>query len=101
MAHRYQARLHVNNEQIDLNPFTEQFVARTVAGAVSSLRGAENIESLELSLRQGDLTVIVNGNDIETTLFPNEILASTVTGMVSSLRGVDQIDSLSVTVTVT
>ncbi|MDY6918073.1 MAG: hypothetical protein SVP26_09055 [Chloroflexota bacterium] len=101
MEQRYQATLEVNKEPVDLNPFIEQFVARTTAGAVSALRGAENIESLELSVRHGDVTVTVNGKDIEVTLFPNEILASTLTGMVSSLRGIGPIDSMGISVKVT
>ena len=101
MEQRYQAALEVNGEPIDLNPFIEQFVARTTAGAVSALRGAENIESLELAIRHGDVTVTVNGNEIEVTFFPNEILASTLIGMVSSLKGIGKIDTMDINVKVT
>ncbi|MGB2853622.1 MAG: hypothetical protein WBC55_04135, partial [Dehalococcoidia bacterium] len=94
----FEAKLEVNNISIDLSPFPEQFLARTVAGAVSSLREAENIESLELYLKQGDVTVIVNGNQVELMIFPNDLIASIVVVMVSSLKGVDKIDSLKISV---
>jgi len=98
MEGNFEAKLEVNNISIDLSPFPEQFVARTIVGAVSSLREAENIESIELSLKGGDVTVIVNGNELDITSFPNDIVASTVVGMVSSLKGVDKIDSVNISV---
>ena len=101
MKGNFEAKLEINNVSIDLSPFPEQFVARTIVGAVSSLREAENIESLELHLKQGDVTVIVNGNELDVTSFPNEIMASTVLGMVSPLKGVDKIDSVNISVKVT
>lgn len=98
MKGNFEAKLEVNNISIDLSPFPEQFLARTVAGAVSSLREAENIESLELYLKQGDVTVIVNGNELDVTSFPNDIVATTVVGIVSSLKGVDKIDNVKISV---
>jgi len=35
--------LWVNKVPVELNPFVEEFLARIVAGAVSSLKGAEDI----------------------------------------------------------
>ncbi len=96
MKRIFEAKLWVNNAALDLNPFVEEFLARTVAGAVSSLKGTEDIESLELYLEQGDVRVIVNGNELPLTPFPNDIIASTLVGLVSSLKGVSKIDSLSI-----
>lgn len=97
----YEATLQVNNAYIDLSPFPEQFLARTVAGAVSSLRGAEDIRSLELHLERGDVRILVNGDELPLTPFPNDIIANTLIGLVSSLKGVGEVDSLDVSVTVT
>ena len=94
----FEATLQVNNVSIDLTPFPEQFLARTVAGAVSSLRGAEEIRSLELYLERGDVRIIVNGDELPLTPFPNDIIANTLIGLVSSLKGVGKIDSLNVSV---
>jgi hypothetical protein len=92
------AELVVNKVSIKLNPFAEQFLTRTVVGAVSSLKGTENVRGLELYLEQGDVKLVVNGNELPLTLFPQEILTNTITGLVSSLKGVSKIDSLKITI---
>ena len=92
------AELAVNKVSIKLNPFAEQFLARTVVGAVTSLKGAQNIRSLELHLERGDVKLIANGNELPLTPFPKEILTNTITGLVSSLKGVGKIDSLKINV---
>jgi len=92
------AELAVNKVSIKLNPFAEQFLARTVVGAVSSLRGTENIRAMELHLERGDVRLIVNENELPLTPFPKEILTNTIIGLVSSLKGVGKIDSLKVNV---
>lgn len=93
-----ETRLAVNNSSIELNPFVEEFLTRTVLGAVSSLRGTENVGDLELNLERGGVKLIVNGNEIPLTPFPEEIITSTITGLVSSLKGVGKIDSVKITV---
>jgi hypothetical protein len=94
----FKANLWVNGLPVDLNPFVEEFLARTVIGAVSSLKGAEDIQSLELYLERGEVRIIVDGNELSLTPFPSDIIASTVTGLVSSLKEIDKIESLRVDV---
>ena len=98
MKEIFEAKLWVNNTSIELNPFVEQFLARVVSGAVSSLKEVENVRSLELYLEQDNVRIIVNGNDLSLTPFPNDLVANTVVGLVSSLKGVDKIDSLKISV---
>ena len=98
MDEKLRAELVVNKVSIKLNPFAKQFLTRTVVGAVSSLKGAENIRDMELYLERGDVNLVVNGNDLPLTPFPSEILTNTITGLVSSLKGVGKIDSLRITV---
>jgi len=90
--------LAVNKVPVKLNPFAEQFLARTVVGAVSSLKGTEDIRDLELHLERGDVKLILNRNDVPLTPFPKEILTNTIIGLVSSLKGVGKIDSLKIDV---
>jgi len=92
------AELAINNTSIELNPFAEQFLARTVFGAISSLRGAESIRNLELYLERGDVRAVVNGNEIPVTPFPRDVITSTITGLVSALKGVGKIDSVKISV---
>jgi hypothetical protein len=92
------AKLAVNKASVKLNPFAEQFLARTVVGAASSLKGTEDIREMELYLAQGDVGLVINGSEVPLTLFPKEILTNTITGLVSSLKGVGKIDSLKITI---
>lgn len=98
MNEDFKATLMVNNEPIELNPFTEQFLARTVLGAVSSLRGAEDVHKLEMHLERGDVEIYVNGSQLPVTPFPRDIITNTVTGLVSTLKGVGEIESVHVEV---
>jgi len=98
MDKNLEAKLVVNKVSIKLNPFAQQFLARTVVGAVSSLKGAENIRAMELYLERGDVKLVVNGNELSLTPFPRDIITNTITGLVSSLKGVGKIDSLKINV---
>jgi hypothetical protein len=92
------AELEINNVSTELNPFVEEFLTRTLVGAVSCLKGAENIRNLEFYLEQGNIKLVVNGNEIPLTPFPRDIIANTIIGLVSSLKGVGKIDSLKINV---
>jgi len=98
MNEDFKATLMVNNEPIELNPFTEQFLAQTVLGAVSTLRGAEDVHKLEMHLERGDVEIFVNGSQLPVTPFPRDIITNTVTGLVSTLKGVGEIESVHVEV---
>jgi len=98
MKKNLKAELEINNVSVELNPFAEGFLARIVVGAVSSLRGAENIRNLELYLEGGDVKLVVNGNEIPLTPFPREVITNTITGLVSSLKGISKIENLKVNV---
>ena len=98
MEKNLKAELEINNVSVELNPFVEEFLTRTVVGAVSSLKGTENIRDLELYLEGGDVKIVVNGNELPLTPFPTDIITNTITGLVSSLKGVDKIDNLKVKV---
>jgi len=98
MEKNLKAELEINNVSTELNPFVEEFLTRTVVGAVSCLKGAENIRDLELYLERGNVKLVVNGNELPLTPFPTDIITNTITGLVSSLKGVDKIDSLKVNV---
>ena len=100
MKEIYEAKLWVNNKDIELNPFVEQFLAGTVTGGVRTLKGVEVVRTVELKMAKKAVTLVVNGKALELTQFPNDIVSSTVTGVVSSLKGVDKIDSLQIDIKV-
>ena len=94
------AKLRVNKISIDMNPYVEELVARTVVGMVTPLKGAENMKNLEVYLEKSNVKITVNGNDITLTEFPNDIIANTLTALVSSLKDVDDIDTMDISITV-
>jgi len=98
MKERYRATLKVNGKSVEINPFVEEFLARTTVGAVSSLKEVEDIKSLQVHQKKGNIEITANGKDIPITPFPNDIISNTLVGIVSSLRGVDDIDSIDVSV---
>ena len=44
------ADLTINGEKIELNSFVETFISQTVLGMVKSLRGVDNIETIDLKI---------------------------------------------------
>ena len=98
MERNLKTQLEVNNVRVELNPFVDEFLTRTVVGAVSSLKGAGNIWSLVLYLERDDVKIVVNGNELPLTPFPKEIITNTIVGLVSPLKGVDNVDSLKINV---
>ena len=98
MKETIKTALWINDISIELNPFVEQLLARTVSGAVSSLKGAEDIQRLELYLEQSDVRIIVNGSELPITPFPKDIITNTIIGLLSSLKEVDKISSFHISV---
>jgi len=99
MERNFRTELEVNGVPIELSPFVDEFLNRTVVGAVSSLKGVENIHNLELYLEQGDVKLVVNSNELPLTPFAKEIITNTIIGLVSPLKGVDKVDSLKIDIT--
>ena len=100
MKKNFRATLRVNEKAIDMNPFVEDFLARTTLAAVSSLKGTEVIKNLKIHQKKGNVELSVNGKDIPLTPFPNDIISNMLVGMVSSLKDVDDVDSMDISVEV-
>jgi hypothetical protein len=98
MEQSYQAKLWVNKKSIPMNRFVEQFLSHISMGAVSSLRGAENIQKLKIHQKKGNVQITVNDSEIPLTPFPNDIISNTLVGMISSLKDVADVDSIDINV---
>jgi len=81
------ARLWIDESAVDLDPFVEQLLSSTVAGAVMSLKGTEDMRKVEVNVDRGQVGISVNGREVPLTPFPNDIIAHTLTGFVSALQG--------------
>ena len=44
------AKLKINGKTVDLNNFVEIFISQTIIGMVKSLRGVDNIETIDLKI---------------------------------------------------
>jgi len=55
MKENFRAELKVNGMAVEINAFVEEFLARAVVGAVSSLRGVEDIKSCKCSRKNAIL----------------------------------------------
>ena len=100
MDQSYKAWLKVNNKPVPMNRFVEDFIARTTAGAVASLKGGDDIQNLELHGNKGTIEIKVNSTEIPLTPFPNDLILSTIRGMISSLKDVDGVDKIDIVVEV-
>jgi len=100
MKEHFRATLKVNGTSVETNPFVEEFLARTTVGAVSSLKEVEDIKSLQVHQKKGNVEITANGKDIPLTPFPNDVISNTLVGLVSTLKGVDDIDSMDISVEV-
>jgi len=89
MSGNYKATLTVNGNLIDLTGFPEEYIAKTLAGAVSSLKKTEEIKNLELTMSYGKVKLNLNGNQVALGPFPTLMIANTLIGMVSTLKGVE------------
>jgi hypothetical protein len=94
----FKTELTVNNVSVELNPFVHEFLTRTVIGAVSSLKGVEHVQGLELHLDRNDVKIVVNGNEVPLTPFPKEIITNTIIGLVSPLKGIGKVDTMKISI---
>jgi hypothetical protein len=100
MEQNYKAWLKVNDRPVAMNNFVEEFLSRTVAGAVASLRGADKIQSLKIYGEKGNIEISVNGTEIPLTPFPSDLISNTLMAMISSLKDVGDIKSIDIRVEV-
>lgn len=90
MTEEYRVALTVNGKGIELSGFPEEFLIKTLDGAVSSLKKVEDIKSLDMTLSYGKVKLSVNNNEIHLGPFPKLIMTNTLYGLVSTLKRVDE-----------
>ncbi len=100
MENNYRAWLKVNDKPMAMNRFVEEFVARTTAAAVASLKGGDNIQNFEIHGEKGNIEIKVNNTEIPITPFPNDLIYNTLKGIISSLKDVDGVERIDISVEV-
>jgi hypothetical protein len=92
------AELAIRAVPVESAPFVQEFLTGIAAGAVSSLKAAEDIRNLELRLEEGHIKPAVKGGELPLTPFPKDIATNTITGLLSSLKGVSEMESLKINI---
>ncbi len=93
----YNLSLTTGGKLIELSGFPQDFVIKTVIGMVSSLKGVQEIDTLELTLRFGKVKLSINGKPISVGPFPTLITAKTLIAITSTLKGVgDEVTNLEI-----
>ncbi len=93
----YNLLLTTGGKFIELSGFPQDFVIKTVIGMVSSLKGVQEIDTLELTLRFGKVKLSINGKPISVGPFPTLIIAKTLIAITSTLKGVgDEVTNLEI-----
>ena len=100
MNENLKAKLLVNKESVELNPFVMEYLARISIGIVSSLKGIDYIRTIEIHDEHNNVTINVNGEEVPITPFPVKVISSTLHGVVSKLKGIGDILSLHIDVEV-
>jgi hypothetical protein len=84
--------LLVNGKTIELDKFTKSFIASTVLGMFSTLRGLEKpeeLESVKVVICGQEASILADGVEIAINGFIRDFVRNTVKAMVGPLRGVD------------
>ena len=85
----YEISLSANDSAVKLSGFPEDYLTRITLGAAHSLKGVNEIETLELTLRFGKVKLAINGQPISLVPFPTLIIGKTLIAIVSTLKGVE------------
>lgn len=84
-----QVTLTVNDIQIKLDYYVEEFVYHIISAIVGSLRDTGEIRDLVLRVDNGHIEIILNGAPVSLKEFPMLIITSTLDGMTRHLKGVN------------
>ena len=94
-----QVSLSVNNAPISTDYFVAEFIEHTVAGMMAALEGTGEINSLDITIEEDNVTINLNDAPVQINVFVTRIIKNTITGMVSTLKGVSEINRVKITIT--
>ena len=86
--------LWVNSSPVEIDYFVQNFLDHTVTGMVSSLEGVMEIRELDISVQEGQTSILLNGVSLPINDFVNELFRNTLSGLVSTLKGISDVREL-------
>ncbi len=92
------SKLSVNHNQVEMNRFVEDLLAKVSVAIASALKGTEDMHHLDINLAKDDVRVTVNGREVPLNPFTSEVIGNTLRGLVSSLKGVGDATQVSISV---
>jgi hypothetical protein len=90
--------LTVNDLPVEIDYFVQGFIEHTVSGMISSLEGTGEIKTLNISIEEEAVSIILNNSIVPVNPFVGKIVRGTVAGLASSLKGVGAINKLNLNI---
>ena len=79
----------VDNSNVPLNPFIEQYIAAVFYAAASTLRGVDSPNKLEFIIHKDNIQIISDGTPVEFVGFAEVIVTDTLKATLKHLKCVD------------
>ena len=79
----------IDDSNVPLNPFIEEYIAAVFYAAAGTLRGVDNPKRLEFVIHKDDLQITSDGTPVEFDGFAQVIIADTLKAALKHLKGVD------------
>jgi predicted metallo-beta-lactamase superfamily hydrolase len=79
----------IDDGNVPLNPFIEEYVAAVFYAAASTLRGVDNPETLEYIIKKDDIAITSDGTPVEFVGFAQVMVLDTLKATLKHLKGVD------------
>ena len=90
--------LTVNDFSVTIVEFVQEFINETVTGIISTLKGVDEINSVNLYINGDEVEIEVNNAKVPSNDFVNTFIKNTVIGMVTSLKGVERVSKLEIAI---
>ena len=100
-----QCIIKINDENLEINKFTETIVANSIKGMINSIKTEENIKIIDIEISNitnelvnADIELKTNNHDVELNDFTQGILKETIYAIVNSLKIDSQIRKINIKV---
>ena len=100
-----QCIIKINDENLEINKFTETIVANSIKGMINSIKTEENIKIIDIEISNitnelvnADIELKTNNHDVELNDFTQGIMKETIYAIVNSLKIDSQIRKINIKV---
>lgn len=100
-----QCNILINNENLEINEFTNTIVSNSIKGMIKSIKTENNVKTIDIEisniskdLNNALITLKTNGHDVEINAFTQAILKETIYAIVNSLKIDSEIENIKIKV---